>query len=41
MRIKFATEIEDFVIKKEIKSEMDGAIFYPEKYFMNYLKCVE
>ena len=41
MRIKFATGMEDFVIKKEIKSEMDGSIFYPEKYFMNYLKCVE
>jgi hypothetical protein len=24
MRIKFTAEIEDFVIKKEIKSEMDG-----------------
>lgn len=41
MRIKFATGIEDFAIKKEIKSEVDGATFYPERYFMNYLKCVE
>jgi hypothetical protein len=41
MRIKFATGLEDFIIKKEIKSEVDGATFYPEKYFMNYLKCVE
>ena len=41
MRIKFATGIEDFVIKKEIKSEMDGTVFYPENYFINYLKCVE
>lgn len=41
MRIKFATGLEDFVIKKEIKSEVDGSVFYPEKYFINYLKCVE
>jgi hypothetical protein len=41
MRIKFATGLEDFVIKKEIKSEVDGTVFYPEKYFVNYLKCVE
>lgn len=41
MRIKFATGLEDFVIKKEIKSEVDGAVFYPETYFVNYLKCVE
>jgi hypothetical protein len=41
MRIKFATGLEDFVIKKEIKSEIDGAVFYPEKYFINYLQCVE
>jgi hypothetical protein len=36
MRIKFKAEIEDFVIKKEIKSEMDGATFIL-KIFMNYL----
>lgn len=41
MRIKFATGIEDFVIKKEIKSELDGTVFYPENYFINYLKCIE
>jgi hypothetical protein len=41
MRIKFSTGLEDFVIKKEIKSEMDGTVYYPENYFINYLKCVE
>lgn len=41
MRIKFATDTEDFIIKKEIKSEMDGTVYYPEKYFMNNLQCVE
>jgi hypothetical protein len=41
MRIKFATGLEDFVIKKEIKSEMDGTVYYPENYFINFLKCVE
>jgi hypothetical protein len=33
--------MEDFVIKKRNKPEMDGSLFYPENIFMNYLKCVE
>ncbi|MDG2430860.1 hypothetical protein [Flavobacterium sp.] len=41
MRIKFSTGLEDFVIKKEIKSEMDGTVYNPENYFINFLKCVE
>jgi hypothetical protein len=40
MRIKFATGLEDFVIKKEIKSEIDGAVL-SRKVFINYLQCVE
>lgn len=41
MRIKYLTSVDDFVLKKEITSEMNGKIYYPETYFMNYLKCIE
>lgn len=41
MRIKFLTSTDDFIVKKEITSEMDQKIFQPETYFMNYLKCIE
>ncbi|WPR70819.1 hypothetical protein SLW70_12875 [Flavobacterium sp. NG2] len=41
MRIKFLTSIDDYVLKKEITSEMNGKVYYPETYFMNYLKCIE
>ena len=41
MRIKYLTNIEDYLLKKEIISEMDQKTFYPETYFLNYLKCIE
>jgi hypothetical protein len=33
MRIKFATGFEDFVIKKEIKSEIDGAVLSRKVFY--------
>ncbi len=41
IRIKFAGEIQDFIIKSELKSEQNGEIYYPENYFISQLKCVE
>lgn len=41
MRIKFLTESEDFVIKKEFKSELNDKIYEPETYFVNNLRCIE
>ncbi len=41
MRVKYLNEIEDFVIKKEIQSELDGKSYQPESFFMNYLHCIE
>ncbi len=41
MRIKYLTDTEDHVIKKEFISELNNVTYTPENYFINYLKCVE
>ena len=41
MRIKFLTSTDDYIVKKEITSEMNGKVYFPETYFMDYLKCIE
>ena len=41
IRIKYATEMEDYVMKKEFKSELNNQIYEPETYFMNNLHCIE
>lgn len=41
MRIKFAGETEDYILKSELVSETDKSTYYPENYFINYLKCIE
>ncbi|TDD95978.1 hypothetical protein [Flavobacterium cellulosilyticum] len=41
MRIKYLTDVEDYVIKKEFQSELDNKIYNPETYFINYLQCIE
>ncbi|MEZ7499340.1 hypothetical protein QO200_11395 [Flavobacterium sp. Arc3] len=41
MRIKYLTETEDYVIKKEFKSELNNEIYQPENYFITNLRCVE
>ncbi|GIZ07628.1 hypothetical protein [Flavobacterium sp. UMI-01] len=41
LRIKFLTSTDDYVVKKEITSEMNQKVYFPETYFMNYLKCIE
>lgn len=40
IRIRYASETSDFVIKKELVSELMKETFMPETYFMNYLHCV-
>ena len=40
IRIRYATEMTDFIVKKELVSELMKETFTPETYFMNYLKCV-
>jgi len=41
MRIKFLTDIEDYVIRKKITSELNGTVYEPESYFMKNLHCIE
>jgi hypothetical protein len=40
MRIKYLTDLEDYVFRKEFTSEMNNQIYQPENYFINYLHCV-
>lgn len=41
MRIKYLTDTEDYVFKKEFKSELTNEIYFPENYFIDNLKCIE
>lgn len=41
MRIKYLTDVEDIVIKKEFTAELDGKTYYPDTYFIENLRCVE
>ncbi|WP_309642113.1 hypothetical protein [Flavobacterium sp.] len=41
IRVKYATDVADFIIRKAIKSELDGSLYEPDSYFMNYIHCLE
>jgi hypothetical protein len=41
MRIKYLTDIDDYVMKKEFQSELNSQVYQPESYFINYLKCIQ
>lgn len=41
MRIKYLTDIEDYVVKKEFTSELNNEVYQPETYFINTIKCIE
>jgi len=41
MKVKYASETVDYVFKKELKSEIIKGDYFPENYFIDYLKCVE
>ena len=40
MRIKYTAETVDYIIKNELVSEIDKNTYYPDSYFVNYLKCI-
>lgn len=40
MRIKYLTDIEDYVMKKEFQSELNNKIYEPESYFIDNLHCI-
>ena len=41
IRIKSVTDTQDYVFKKELVSELMKQTYYPENYFMDYIKCIE
>jgi len=41
MRVKYLTNIEDYIVKSEFTSEMNGKVFHPNTYFMDNIRCVE
>lgn len=41
MRIKYLTDIEDYVIKKEFKSELNDKVYEPESFFIKNLHCID
>ena len=41
MRIQFSGETVDYPFKTVFVSELDKTMYEPEKYFMNYIRCIE
>ena len=41
IRIKYATDVSDFILKSDLKSELNGELYQPDRYFMNYFHCIE
>lgn len=41
MRIKYLTDTEDYIVKSELISEMNGKTYQPNTYFMQNIRCVE
>jgi hypothetical protein len=40
MRVKFTTESQDYIIKKQLLSEMDQKTYFPSSYFIDFLPCI-
>jgi hypothetical protein len=41
MRIKYLTDTEDYIVKKEFISELNNITYLPEKFFINTIQCIE
>ncbi len=41
IRVKFSTETEDYIMKKEFTAELDSQVYQPENYFLNYFHCLD
>lgn len=41
MEIKYLTDTEDYVFKKEFKSELNNVTYEPETYFIKNIGCIE
>jgi hypothetical protein len=35
------TDTEDYVLRKEFKSELNNEVYEPETYFINNIHCIE
>ncbi|WGK94349.1 MULTISPECIES: hypothetical protein [Flavobacterium] len=41
MRIKYLTDIEDYVLKKQFTSELNNEVYEPETYFIQNIDCAK
>jgi hypothetical protein len=41
MRIKYLTDTEDYIVRADLTSEMNGKLYHPNTYFMENIRCVE
>lgn len=41
IRIKYASEMVDYIMKRELISELNQEKSFPQNFFMDYLKCIE
>jgi hypothetical protein len=41
MRIKYLTDIEDYVLKKQFTSELNNEVYEPETYFVQNIDCAK
>lgn len=41
MRIKYLTNTEDYILKREFISEMDSKTYKPDTYFIDNIRCIE
>lgn len=41
MRIKYLTDIEDYVLKKQFTSELNNEVYEPEMYFIQNIDCAK
>ncbi|MCP2029032.1 hypothetical protein L1276_004211 [Flavobacterium sp. HSC-32F16] len=41
MRVKYLTNIEDYIVKRDLTSELTGKVTHPNTYFMENIRCVE
>ncbi|RRJ93403.1 hypothetical protein [Flavobacterium macacae] len=41
VRIKYASEMVDYIMKREIVSELSNETSYPQNFFIDHLKCIE
>lgn len=41
IRVKYVNETVDYPMKKELQSESMSQKYFPESFFMNFLKCIQ